>query len=87
MAEVYARRWDIEMALKLVKQHLKLRLLWSAKQVVILQQIWATLIISQEALRLEIAHKAGVDTFDHWPAGQYAPQYAYEGRDPASSRA
>ena len=29
MAEVYARRWDIEMALKLVKQHLKLRLLWS----------------------------------------------------------
>ena len=37
MAEVYARRWDIEMALKLVKQHLKLRLLWSAKQVVVLQ--------------------------------------------------
>ena len=26
MAEVYARRWDIEMALALVKQHLKLRL-------------------------------------------------------------
>ena len=47
VAEVYARRWDIEMALKLVKQHLKLRLLWSAKRVVILQQIWATLIISQ----------------------------------------
>ena len=36
IAEVYARRWDIEMALKLVKQHLKLRLLWSSKQVVIL---------------------------------------------------
>ena len=86
MAEVYARRWDIEMALKLVKQHLKLRLLWSAKQVVILQQIWATLIISQvlQALRLEIAHKAGVDTFEV-SIGllvQYAPQYAYEGRDP-----
>ena len=61
VSEVYARRWDIEMALKLVKQHLKLRLLWSAKRVVILQQIWATLIISQvlQALRLEIAHKAG----------------------------
>ena len=86
MAEVYARRWDIEMALKLVKQHLKLRLLWSAKQVVILQQIWATLIISQvlQALRVEIAHKAGVDTFEV-SIGllvQYAPQYAYEGRDP-----
>ena len=86
MAEVYARRWDIEMALKLVKQHLKLRLLWSAKRVVILQQIWATLIISQvlQALRLEIAHKAGVDPFEV-SIGllvQYAPQYAYEGRDP-----
>ena len=86
IAEVYARRWDIEMALKLVKQHLKLRLLWSAKRVVILQQIWATLIISQvlQALRLEIAHKAGVDTFEV-SIGllvQYAPQYAYEGRNP-----
>ena len=86
IAEVYARRWDIEMALKLVKQHLKLRLLWSAKQVVILQQIWATLIISQvlQALRLEIACKAGVDPFDV-SIGllvQYAPQYGYEGRDP-----
>ena len=86
IAEVYARRWDIEMALKLVKQHLKLRLLWSAKQVVIHQQIWATLIISQvlQALRLEIACKAGVDPFDV-SIGllvQYAPQYGYEGRDP-----
>ncbi len=86
MAEVYARRWDIEMALALVKQHLKLRLLWSAKRVVILQQIWATLIISQvlQSMRLEIAHKAGVNPFDV-SIGllvQYAPQYAYEGRDP-----
>ena len=86
MAEVYARRWDIEMALALVKQHLKLRLLWSAKRVVILQQIWATLIISQvlQSIRLEIAHKAGVDPFEV-SIGllvEYAPQYAYEGRDP-----
>ena len=74
------------MALTLVKQHLKLRLLWSAKRVVILQQIWATLIISQvlQSLRLEIAHKAGVDPFEV-SIGllvEYAPQYAYEGRDP-----
>ena len=86
MAEVYARRWDIEMALKLVKQHLKLRLLWSAKRVVILQQIWATLIISQvlQSMRLEIAYKAGVDPFEV-SIGllvEYAPRYAYEGRDP-----
>ncbi len=86
MAAVYARRWDIEMAFGLVKQHLKLRLLWSAKRVVILQQMWATLIISQvvQSLRIEIARKAGVDPFDV-SVGllvEYAPQYAYEGRDP-----
>ena len=86
IAEAYARRWDIEMALKLVKQHLKLRLLWSAKRVVIHQQLWATLIISQilQSLRLEIAHKAGVDPFEVSISllVEYAPQYAYEGRDP-----
>ena len=86
MAEVYARRWDIEMAFKLIKQHLKLRLLWSSKHVVIYQQIWATLIISQvlQSLRLEIAHRAGVDPFEVSISllVEYAPQYAYEGRDP-----
>ena len=86
IAEVYARRWDIEMAVALAKQHLKLRLLWSAKQVVIQQQLWATLIISQvlQSMRLEIAYKAGVDPFEV-SIGllvEYAPQYAYEGRDP-----
>ena len=86
MARLYARRWDIEMAFKLAKQHLKLRLLWSAKRVVVHQQIWATLIISQvlQSLRMEIAHKAEVDPFDV-SIGllvEYAPQYAYEGRDP-----
>ena len=53
---------------------------------VILQQIWATLIISQvlQSIRLEIAHKAGVDPFEV-SIGllvEYAPQYGYEGRDP-----
>lgn len=86
MARLYARRWDVEMAFRLAKQHLKLRLLWSAKRVVIHQQIWATLIISQvlQSLRMEIAHKAEVDPFDV-SIGllvEYAPQYAYEGRDP-----
>ena len=41
MAEVYARRWDIEMALALIKQHLELRLLWSAKRVVISWNRWS----------------------------------------------
>ncbi len=86
IARVYARRWDIEMALALVKQHLHLRLLWSSKVAVIQQQMWATVIIAQilQALRVEIAHKAGVNPFDVSMAllVEYAPRYAYEGRDP-----
>lgn len=35
IARIYARRWDIEMAVQLVKQQLGLGLLWSAKPVVI----------------------------------------------------
>jgi hypothetical protein len=86
IAELYARRWDIEMAIALVKQHLKLRLLWSAKSVVIQQQVWAALIIAQilQAMRLEIAWKARVDPFEV-SIGllvEYAPRYAQEGRDP-----
>ena len=54
----------------------------------ILQQIWATLIISQvhQSLRLEVAHKAGVDPSEV-SIGllvEYAPQYAYEGGDPVN---
>lgn len=63
MAKVYAQRWDIELAFKMLKRYLKLHLIWSAKKVVIQQQIWATLIVAQvlQGLRLEIAYKAGVD--------------------------
>ena len=86
LAAVYARRWDIELAFALVKQPLKLRLLWSAKPGVIHQQLWATLIIAQvlQALRLESAAKAGVDPFEV-SIGllvAYAPRYAAEGCDP-----
>jgi hypothetical protein len=66
IAVLYARRWDIEMAFKLIKRELGLHLFWSAKTVVLLQQVWAVLLISQilHALQLEIAAKAGVDPFD-----------------------
>jgi hypothetical protein len=66
VAQLYARRWDIELAFKLIKRELGLHLLWSAKTVVILQQVWAVLIISQilQALRFEIAGRAQVDPFD-----------------------
>jgi hypothetical protein len=86
IARLYARRWDIELAVKLIKTHLGLHLLWSAKTVTILQQLYAVLIISQvlQALRMEVAGRAEVDPFDvsmelliRW-----MPQYAYEGEDP-----
>ena len=66
MALLYARRWDIEMAFKLIKRELGLHLFWSAKNPVILQQIWAVLTIAQilHGLQMEIAGRAGVDPFD-----------------------
>jgi hypothetical protein len=85
IATLYARRWDIELAVLLVKQHLKLHLLWSSKTVVVQQQVWAVLIIAQilQALRLEIAGRAGVSPFDVSMAllVQYAPQCAAHGQD------
>ena len=83
---LYARRWDIELAMNLIKRHLKLHLLWSAKTVVIQQQVWAVLIISQilQALRMEIAGRAGVDPYEVSMAllVQYLPDMAREGQDP-----
>jgi hypothetical protein len=88
IARLYARRWDIELAFKLVKRHLGLHLLWSAKDVVVLQQVWAVLTIAQvlQALRLEIAARAGADPFEvSLPLlVEYAPRFACEGRDPVA---
>jgi hypothetical protein len=86
IARLYARRWDIEVAFKLIKRELGLHLLWSAKTDIVLQQVWAVLIIAQifQALRLEIAARAGVDLFEvSLPLLiRYLPQFAREGRDP-----
>jgi len=88
MVRLYARRWDIEMAINLIKTHLNLHLWWSAKTSVILQQIWAVLIISQiiQALHLEIAGLANVDPDQVSLALliQYLPQLAKAGRDPVA---
>ncbi len=88
IARLYARRWDLELAFKLIKRQLGLHLLWSAKDGVILQQVWAVLTIAQilQALRLEIAARAGVDPFEvSLPLlVEYLPRYAYEGRDPVA---
>ncbi|NWJ49171.1 MAG: IS4 family transposase, partial [Chloroflexi bacterium] len=89
IARLYARRWDIELAFKTLKVHLKLHLLWSAKNQVILQQVWATLIIAQilQAFQMEIAGRAGVDPFEVSLALmiEYLPQFAYDGNDPLES--
>ena len=86
IATLYARRWDFELAAHLIKRHLNLHLLWSAKDVVIQQQVWAVLIISQilQALRLEIAGRAQVDPFEVSMdlLVRWLPQLAYAGQDP-----
>jgi hypothetical protein len=66
IARLYARRWDIELAFRELKEHLQLRLLWSAKLGVIYQQIWASLILAQlvHAYQVELAAQAGVEPFD-----------------------
>ena len=86
IARIYARRWDIELAFNLIKRHLNLHLLWSCKTPVILQQVWAVLIISQvlQALRMEIAGRAEVDPYDvsMQLLIQYLPRLAAKGQDP-----
>ena len=88
IARVYQRRWDIECAFQLVKEHLHLHLLWSSKPALLLQQVWGVLIISQilQALRLEIAGRAAVDPFDvSLPLlVAYVPEYLARGEDPVT---
>ena len=85
IARLYARRWDIELAVKTAKTDLGLHLLWSAKPAVILHQIWAVLTIAQllQALRLLVAAAAHVDPFDvSLPLLiRYLPMYAARGGD------
>lgn len=66
IARLYARRWDIELAFRELKEHLGLRLLWSAKLGVIYQQIWASLILAQllHAYQVELAAQAQVEPCD-----------------------
>ena len=88
LAQVYLRRWDIECAFQLIKEHLHLRLLWSSKPQVLLAQVWGVLIISQilQALRLEIARRAGVEPFDvSLPLlVGYVPDCLRRGEDPVT---
>lgn len=86
MADLYARRWDFELAIKLVKRHLGLHVLWSCKQVVVQEQVWAVLIIAQilQALRMEVAARARVpkDEVSMELLVRYMPRFAQRGLDP-----
>lgn len=75
--------------MKLVKRHPGPHLFWSAKPVVVQQQVWATLCLAQvpHALPLEIAGRAGVDPFGASPAlvVEYLPRFARVGQDPLAA--
>jgi len=90
VARLYARRWDIEMAVDTAKSKLDLHLLWSAKDAVLLHQVWAVLVIAQvlQALRGRVADLAAVDVFDvSLPLlVRYLPMYAAAGHaDPVAA--
>jgi len=63
---LYARRWDIELGFRVLKDHLGLSWLWSAKMQVIGAQVWATVILAQllHAFQVQVAAESGVETFD-----------------------
>ena len=65
IAQLYARRWDIELAFLTLKEALDLHHWWSSKLPLILQQIWVVLIVAHlmQRLRIDIALQAGVDPF------------------------
>jgi hypothetical protein len=66
LARLYARRWDIELAFCVLKEHLQLSHLWSAKWEVVQVQVWAGLCLAHvfHGLQVQLAAQEGVDPFD-----------------------
>jgi len=66
IAQLYARRWDIELAFKTLKRETGVDLWWGASQELVLIQLWLALILAQvlQSLQLIVAHAAGVEPFD-----------------------
>lgn len=64
--QLYARRWDIELAFRLLKEHLGMSHWWSGKPELIKVQIWVVLILSQVlmVLRAQLADALRCDLFD-----------------------
>jgi len=65
IARLYARRWDIELAFDVLKEHLHVGQLWSAKWPVICVQIWCGVLLAQlfHGLQVQLAAEAGVEPF------------------------
>jgi len=63
--QLYARRWDIEVAFRLLKDYLGMHHWWSSKPELVKVQIWIVLILSQVllALRERLAQAAGCEVF------------------------
>jgi len=66
LARLYARRWDIELAFCVLKEHLHLSQLWSAKWEVLQVQVWAGVCLAHlfHGLQVRLAAQEGVDPFD-----------------------
>jgi len=66
LVRLYARRWDIELAFRVLKDHLHLGQVWSAKWEVVQVQIWAGLLLAQlfHGLQVQLALQEGVEPFD-----------------------
>ena len=66
VARLYARRWDSELAFCVLKEHLHVSQLWSAKWEVVQVQIWAGLLLAQlfHGLQVQLAAQEGVEPFD-----------------------
>ena len=89
IAVVSARRWAIALAIKTVNRERGVHLRWSANPAVIGHQVWAVLRIAQivQALRVEIAGRAGVDPLEgSLPLLiRYLPHYSAQGHDPIAA--
>ena len=66
VAQIYARRWGIELAFRLLKEYLGMSQWWSSKQELILVQIWVVLLLSHMvyARRPRIATAANCAPFE-----------------------
>jgi hypothetical protein len=66
VARLYARSFDIEFAFCVLKEHLHVSQLWSAKWPVLCVQIWCALLLAQlfHGLQVQLAAQEGVEPFD-----------------------